>query len=237
MRQQFGGWGVTASTARGHGWLGSLRYADGVLGRHRESRSMASFSLAVDRHIGDLQAALGVSWMREDRTVLGAFFSDAFGAGGARTVFLDADAGWRFADRWRLAGAFRQGWTRADRAGLVSAGSDLVSRAWSADLTRSGVFGGSDTLGLRVSQPLRVESGGLNLTLPVDYSYATLMPTYGLRSLELTPQGRELDGELAWTGRLLDGSASASLFWRKDPGNYASLPDDKGVALKWGRRF
>jgi hypothetical protein len=99
------------------------------------------------------------------------------------------------------------------------------------------VFGRFDSLGLRVSQPLRVERGGLALTLPVDYSYATLSPTYAERTLGLAPQGRELDGELAWQGRLLGGSASASLFYRKEPGNIASMPSDKGLAMKWGRRF
>jgi hypothetical protein len=90
---------------------------------------------------------------------------------------------------------------------------------------------------LRVSQPLRVESGGLNLDLPVAYSYQTLSPTYGVETLNLTPRGRELDAELAWHGRLLMGNAAASLYFRQDPGNFASLPDDKGVALRWSTGF
>ena len=57
------------------------------------------------------------------------------------------------------------------------------------------------------------------------------------RSLSLAPQGRELTGEIAWRGSLFAGDAAASLFYRKDPGHYAALPDDKGVALQWSRRF
>jgi hypothetical protein len=53
----------------------------------------------------------------------------------------------------------------------------------------------------------------------------------------LSPTGRELDAELAWTGRLLMGDAAASLFVRRDPGHYASLPLDKGVALRWSTGF
>jgi hypothetical protein len=105
------------------------------------------------------------------------------------------------------------------------------------DLARNGVFANDDSLALRVSQPLRVESGGLNLELPIDYSYATLSPTYGIRTLSLTPQGREFDAELAWNGRLLMGDAAASLFIRKDPGHYASLPVDHGVAFRWSTGF
>ena len=140
-------------------------------------------------------------------------------------------------DGWRLGGAFRQGWTRADRSGVIGAGSEFVSRGWSADVSKQGVFSRADSLGLRLAQPLRVEGGGLNLTLPVGYDYTTLLPTYGTSLLSLTPQGREIDSELAWRGGLWGGDASASVFYRTDPGHVASLPDDKGVALKWAKRF
>jgi hypothetical protein len=131
----------------------------------------------------------------------------------------------------------RNGWTRARGGGLVASGSQLTSRAWALDLARSGVFASDDSLAFRVSQPLRVESGGLNLNLPIDYSYATLTATYGIRTLALSPTGRELDAELAWNGRLFTGEAAASLFLRKDPGHDASLPLDGGVALRWSREF
>ncbi len=236
-RRQIGKWGITASSENGRAWIGNVRIEDGQLERAREARGLAAYSLAADRKFGQIDTAVGLTWLDERRTVLGAYFSDAFGGGGANTLFLDANAGWRIGDGWRLTGAVRQGWTRADRVGIVSAGSDFISRAWSADLTKQGVFGRLDSLGLRVSQPLRVESGGLNLTLPVGYDYATLATTYGTRALSLTPQGRETDGELAWHGLLLGGDASASLFYRTDPGHIAALPDDKGVAVKWAKRF
>ena len=236
-RRQFGPWGLTASSEQGKAWLGGPQVQDGFLQRRREARDLTSFSLAADRKFGALDTTLGLTWLSEDRTVLGSYFTDAFGAGGANTLFVDATAGWRMGDGWRLGGAFRQGWTRADRVGVISAGSDVTSRSWSGDLTKQGVLAANDTLGLRVSQPLRVENGGLNLTLPVAYDYATLLPTYGTSLLSLAPQGREVDSELAWHGNLWGGDASASVFYRTDPGHIASLPDDKGVAVKWGRRF
>ena len=99
------------------------------------------------------------------------------------------------------------------------------------------MFVSDDSLGLRISQPLRVESGGLNLNLPVNYSYATMSPTYGIRTLALSPTGRELDAELAWRGRLLMGDGAASVFVRKDPGHYANIGTDEGVALRWSTGF
>lgn len=237
VRRQTGPWGITLSAEGGEAWLGSFRRAEDLATRTRESRATRSFGIAADRRFGDLETTLGLTWLNEDRTVLGAYFHDALGAGGADTLFLEAGAGWDFAPAWRLGAEFRQGWTRADRRGLVAAGSGFVSRAWSMDVTKRGVFGPFDFLGLRVSQPLRVESGGLALNLPVDYDYATKRATYGVRALSLAPHGREIDGEITWRGPLWGGEAAASLFYRTDPGHIAALPDDKGAAIRWSKRF
>jgi hypothetical protein len=235
LRQQLGEWGVTASAERGETVSGAVtrRQAETT---GRRLADVTAYAVALDRRFGPLEAALGLTWMAEDDTLLGARFHDAFGLAGADTLFLDAQAGWDFAPGWRLGGSFRQGRTSAREAGLVE-GSNLTSRAWSLDLVRRGVFSASDSLGVRVSQPLRVESGGLNLRLPVGYSYETLLAEYGTRSLALAPRGRELMGELAWRGPLLAGEGAASLFYRRDPGHYEALPDDAGVAFRWSRKF
>ena len=99
------------------------------------------------------------------------------------------------------------------------------------------MFTGGDSLGLRISQPLRVAAGGIKLTLPVGYSYATETASYGIVPLPLAPHGRELDSELAWRGALWGGGASASMFIRVNPGNIASLPIDRGMALRWNGTF
>jgi hypothetical protein len=169
--------------------------------------------------------------------VLGARLHDAFGPGGADSLFLDAAAGLNVAPGWRLGAAWRQGFTHGRVGGSLAGGSNLRSSAWSVDMARTGVFTPDDSLALRHAQPLRVESGGLNLSLPVDYSYETLTTTLGRRTLSLTPTGRERVTELVWRGPLWDGAAMASLFYRTDPGHYTALPDDTGMALTWSRKF
>ncbi|MEC7398445.1 MAG: hypothetical protein VYD00_00320, partial [Pseudomonadota bacterium] len=59
-----------------------------------------------------------------------------------------------------------------------------------------------DTLGFRLSQPLRVTRGGIDLLLPVSYDYASESVGFGTRRLSLGPSGRETVGELAWRGPL-----------------------------------
>jgi len=237
LRQQLGPWGVTISAEQGETLSGAtMRRAAELVGRRFEE-DVAAYGVALDRRFGPLEATLGLTWMAEDNTLLGARFHDSFGLAGADTLFLDTHAGWNFAPGWRLGGSLRQGWTSAREHGLVANGSNLMSRSWSLDLERRGVFSGRDSLGLRVSQPLRVENGTLNLSLPVAYSYETLLAEYGVRSLALAPRGRELMAELAWRGPMLGGNGAASLFYRRDPGHYEALPNDAGMALRWSRRF
>jgi len=127
--------------------------------------------------------------------------------------------------------------TRTHAGTILVQRSQLLSSAWALDAGRSDVIKPGDALLLRLSQPLRVEHGSLQLTLPVAYDYATLAVTESSRAFALTPRGREVAGELAWRSPLWSGSALVSLFYRRDPGHYADLPDDKGLAVSWAREF
>lgn len=239
LRREIAGFGLTAGMERGKVWRGSDLSGDEAFpGAPRERARVTTFSLAADRRFGPLNAVLGASWLGEERSVLGAVFAPALGLAGADSLFLDASARVDLAPGWQLGGAWRQGWSRVRQAGLAAAGAPpLTSSGWSLDLTRTDAFTAGDSLGLRLSQPLRVTSGGLMLNLPVAYDYATLLPTYGVQTLALAPAGREIDAELAWHGPLWGGDAAASLFYRHEPGHYATLPADKGVALRWSRAF
>jgi hypothetical protein len=212
-----------------------VRYAD-ALRLLRERDRMQRVGLALDRSFGAVDGGLGLSWTREDATVLGARFHDALGRNGADSVFVDARAAWSLRPDLRLGAAWRGGYTMP-RTGNAIVGGRLLSSAFAVDLEKLGVFAAGDRLALRVAQPLRVESGGVRLNLPVDYDYATLSPVFAQSFYDLTPRGRELIAELAWRGEVGGGDAAASAFWRKDPGHYAGVPDDKGVAVRWSRGF
>ncbi|MCA1661272.1 MAG: hypothetical protein LC648_03550 [Novosphingobium sp.] len=235
LRQMLGGFGLTLSAEAGEAVSAPVRFAD-ALRLQRQRERMQRVGLALDRSFGAVDTALGLSWVREDGTVLGARFHDAFGRNGADSVFVDARAGWSLRPDLRLGAAWRVGYTMP-RAGRAIVGGRLLSSAFAVDVEKLGVFAADDRLALRLAQPLRVESGGVRLNLPVDYDYATLTPTFALTRYDLTPRGRELIAELAWRGELWGGDAAASAFYRKDPGHYASVPDDKGVAVKWSKGF
>ncbi|GAA4043033.1 S8 family peptidase [Parerythrobacter jejuensis] len=237
IRQQVGPFGVTMKASNGEAWLGALRDGVDSTGRGRERYGLAQFGVALDRQFGRLNASIGADWLREDRTVLGAFLHDAFGANGADSYFLDASLGFDLASDVWVGANVRQGITRARQAGLVGTGSTFRSSAWSIDFVKGNTFQTSDTLGFRISQPLRVGSGGLNLSLPVSYDYATEAAVFDTRSISLSPEGRELLAEIAWRGYGFGGNLAISAFYRRDPGHYAGSPDDKGLVLRWNRGF
>jgi hypothetical protein len=230
-----GGLGFTVSAESGEALTARTRSSDDLRMR-RDSSGIQRVGVSLDGRSGALDGAVGLSWLREDRTVLGARFHDALGRGGADSLFADARAAWSVAPDWRLGAAWRGGITRPGQGGAIVGGS-LLSSAFAVDVEKLGVFADGDRLAVRLSQPLRVEHGGVRLNLPVDYDYATLVPTFATSTYALTPQGRELIGELAWRGDLWGGDAMGSVFYRKDPGHYAAVPDDKGVAVKWSRGF
>lgn len=237
LRRDLGGLGLTVSAGSGSVRLDQeTRFAEQI-GLRPERYGVTNFGLGLDRTFGDVEAALGLTWMSEEDTVLGARFVDALGARGANTLFFDASAGWNIGANWRLGAAVRNGFTRADTVGTVVQGSNFRTLGWSADIERRGLFSQFDRLGLRISQPLRVEQGGLNFNLPIAYDYGTESATFGIRRFSLSPSGRELTGEMAWSGPLWGGDASASVFYRTDPGHFSTLPDDQGVAIRWNRKF
>lgn len=237
MRHQLGKLGLTVNGASGDAVLGASRSAVDSVSRQRERFGTSSLGFAMEGAIGPVQAIVGGTWLFEDRTVLGGYWHEAFGAGGADSVFLDGSLGFDFASGWRLGAAYRRGITRAQSGGLLDGGSRFSSNAFSMDLSKRHAFMRGDSLGLRIAQPLRVTGGGLDITLPTAYDYASESPVYGTQRISLTPEGRELMGELSWQGMLAGGAFSSSVFLRSQPGHYAQAPDDAGLVLRWNRQF
>lgn len=236
IRRDMGGWGLTLAGESGTVWNDRLDDELSILPPRRNR--LARYGMSADVQAGEMDASLGASWLKEDDTLLGGSFQSALvGKGGADSVFLDLSVGWEASPDWRFAFSLRQGFTRPVAGGLMTGAALLHTSGWSIDVARSGILSSRDRLALRVSQPLRVESGALALNLPVAYDYATESATMGISRLSLSPSGREIATELSWEGPIWGGTAAASLFLRRDPGHIASASADMGAGLRWSRAF
>jgi hypothetical protein len=224
VRHQFGGVGITFSGETGSVWQQVKTTATGSPYRYA--------SVAADKSFGRNWLSLGVSRLEEKESLLGGRLSSTFAAGGANTMFVDAEARHNFGGGLTATATARRGWTDF-------AGGKFQTGAYGFDLAKLGVLSGRDSIGLRLSQPLRVEQGGLAMLLPSSYDYATLTATDSLRRMSLTPSGRELDAELSYGSSLLDGRAwfGGNLFYRRQPGHIANSPDDAGAAVRFTLGF
>ena len=173
--------------------------------------------------LGPFSFDVGLARLEEADTILGG--SLALLGGGATSHFLDVDTAVVVGD-WTLEADWRRGETQVRGRDALFRGGALASEGWSVAL-------GKGPFALRVAQPLRVRSGGLDALAPVSFDYATMSAATELRLVSLAPSGREVDVEAAYGWRIGRGRLDANLYWRNEPGHIAAMPDDKGVALRF----
>jgi hypothetical protein len=230
IRQSVGGFGFTATSERGEVYRPGLDRAIRQTGY-----SIGAFSL--DRRFGPANLTFGASRLREERTVLGGQLSGTLTAAGATSWFADATASLDLGRGWGAFATYRRGWTSLGGTGGLAKGGRLSSDAWALDLSKRGALFGGDRFALRVTQPLRVRSGGLNLRVPISYDYATLEAGYESRFFNLAPTGREVDFEAAYGVPLLGGELSGNVFARRQPGHIAAMDADLGAAIRFTLGF
>lgn len=179
---------------------------------------------------------------RETGSLLGATAAASFALPHTSmngTAGLDATV--RLGGGWRLALAGELGVVRPGAASdlsIITGATRLTTSRFSAGLLGGSVLKPGDRFGLRVSQPLRVETGGVTLTVPVGYDAARGIAVLEDRRASLTPTGREIAVEAAYMrplGRY--GVLETSLFRRQDPGHSAGTTADTGAIVAWSTSF
>lgn len=230
LRQVVGPVGLTVTGERGQVYQPGLNRA-----LIQPGYSIAS--VAVDRRFGPATFTLGGSRLSEQATTLGARFTDMLGVAGAASWFADASAAFDLGRGWGAAASYRRGWTNAGGGGALARNGKLSTDAWSLDLSKRGALSAGDHVALRLMQPLRVRSGGFDLSVPVSYDYASQSAGYETRFFNLAPTGREIDLEAAYGVRLLGGEVSANAFARRQPGHISAMGPDLGAAVRFTRGF
>jgi subtilisin family serine protease len=230
LRHMVGGVGVTVTSERG-------RVSDFGAMRQVQDPGYSINAVSLDRRFGPALLSLGTSRLAEDGTMLGSRFGAAFTGGGASSTFLDSSLSYDLGGGWGAFGSYRRGWTRMAGTGALVDEGRLGTDAWAFDISKAGAFSGGDRLALRVMQPLRVQSGGFDLSVPTSYDYATGAVGYQAQRFSLAPSGREIDYELAYSTRLAGGRFGANLFLRTEPGHVEASSSDIGGAIRFTLGF
>ncbi|KQU48323.1 peptidase S8 [Sphingomonas sp. Leaf339] len=235
IRQQWGALGITAAMESGR-----VSTRRDQLSPFADPYARSGFdraSLTLDRRFGPFALTATGARLAEQDTLLGARFGSGLGATRAVSWFADVGARLDVGDGWTAGGSLHRGWTDARVRGGIDGTGRIRTGAFAADIGKDGVFG-TDSLGLRLAQPLRVASGGIDMRLPTLWDYETLsVASWATQRLNLAPQGRELDVEARYAYLLGPGTVQTNLFWRRDPGNIAALPDDYGLAVRYSFGF
>ena len=173
-------------------------------------------------------ASLTHSLVLEENGGMASSGSGAFGGfgEGATSNFVSlklnvAQSGWNF-------GAELTGGV-TDMGGnneVLSNWSSVPSSAFSLHATRNGIFDENDRFGVLFGQPLRVEGGSVDVTLPVEQQ-ADGSLSFATDRLNLTPTGRESRLELAYERDIEENiTISPFLLLRHEPGHMADADDE-----------
>tara|TARA_R110000782_G_scaffold167129_5_gene259161 strand:- start:13446 stop:15692 length:2247 start_codon:yes stop_codon:yes gene_type:complete len=194
-----------------------------------ETRHYQTISATFGWNARPVSLSLSVSMLNENNSLLGARLASFFGVTSGRTLFADARSDIALPGHWSLALAARRGWTGALHGGHA----DIRTFAWSADIGRTGLLHRQDRFGLRLAQPLRVVSGGIDALLPVTQDYATGQSTWQLQRINLSPSGREIDAEISYARSMASGWLSLNGYMRRQPGHIARASNDIGGAIRF----
>jgi hypothetical protein len=223
VRRDLGFAGLTVSSEQGQVWQNVRTNA--IDSPYRWT------SVSLDRSFGNRTwVSAGMSRLEEKHSLLGGRLGSFFGDDSSSSLFLDLEARRDLGSGWSATLAGRRGWTGFS-------GGKLETGAYSFDLAKRDVFGAGDRFGFRLSQPLRVERGGLSMMLPTSYDYRTESETNSLSRLSFTPSGREIDAELGYSMSLGDGWLGTNLFMRRQPGHIATADADMGAAIRYSLDF
>jgi len=238
VRRQLGRWGLTGTTETGDALILRDRESLVALPYRYDHSPYVSTTFTVDRRVGPLGLSVGASRLAERDTLLGAHFSAGLGSPRATSWFLDITARFDAGTGWVFTTSSRQGWTMADVRKGLDGGGKIRTDAFAAGVSKSGVLGKADRIAFRIAQPLRVRNGRLELMLPTDWTYDdSRVSDYTRERLNLAPTGREIDVEAVYSHTLGPGDMESNLFYRRDPGNFAGLPEDFGAVIRYHLTF
>jgi hypothetical protein len=216
VRQNLGKLALMASYESGEVWNGHL-----VRSRAR----YRAVSASLERRTRNSSYLVRYTRLREGDTVLGGTFASLFGRQGSSTSFLDVSASVHAGHGWTIGGDFRRGWTK------FAAGS-MSTTAYALQLSKNRVWSLYDQLVLRVSRPLAVDSGGILMTLPVDYDYFRKLPSYDRRQMSLVPNVKEIAVEGGYSWMIGHANFNANLFGRLHPNHVSDAKPEVGAAFR-----
>ena len=189
----------------------------GEIGAH--SLDGEAYGLSLAWRPKDGPAGLHAGWIRETDALFGSGAEGAFGRLSSNLSFIGASGAFE-AGGWHVDVAAEVGRAMPDAGGgmLQVADTRAFSSAFSAEAARPL---GHGTLRLSLQQPLRVERGSLDVSLPTGRTPEGVVERRRI-SVGLEPSGRQLDFGVDWTEAILpDAVWRVGAVLSREPGHNA----------------
>jgi subtilase-type serine protease len=176
------------------------------------------FNIAVGE---TTRLGVGATYLSDRDRLLGMERSAAFEWGSGSTVgTIHASLDHELASDVNLFGRFEYGTARPTGAtsGMISAISDIDFSAFQVGVRVGNVMSKRDTVSFSVAQPLRTETGAINLAVPTGRNAAGEIQQRELAA-EVQPTGREFNFGLDYNLAVGEGSLRIGLQYRVDAGH------------------
>ena len=203
-------------------------YSEGITGAITEYRFGG---------LADSGLSLQAGWLSEANGAVGSRPDGAFGEIRTGTILTGLTASRRLGGNWMLLGSAHAGVHRTNnlRQGIVRGVSGLWSSALAVGVIGQDVGQSGDRLALRMSQPLRIETGRARLRWVSGRSPDGQLELEQA-DLSLEPSGRQLDLEVAYSRPWAGGRAHMAAIASHDAG-HAEGKQEVSILARYSRRF
>ena len=188
----------------------------------RNSSSVAIFEIQPRSNIPSLQLGL----MKENNASLGLSGSGAFDGGNNQlTSFMGLSHAMAFAGG-KLFGSFYWGKSSgmSNDLGIIQSLSNLYSSSFGVGFLKSSIFYKADTFVITIDQPIRIESGGLQLNVPI-YRTKEKNVLFNSFNFDLDPSGREIHTKAEYLTSYKNIGFGLTLGYKSDPYHIKFMDD------------
>lgn len=204
--------------------------------QYRAENQQNGWIAEYDHTIGQLQLKFSVGQLNENGGMLGSYssYKGALDFDQSQTLFGGVSSLISLGANTHLLGQFNLGQTTTAGTGLVGSAHTNTS-SWSLGLYQQKVIAENDSLGIAVSQPMRVSTGQMNLLLP-QVDRETGVASYQNMAINLESPATETNLELAYTSKISNGARlRLNAIYRHNADNQ---PGDKTqVGLRYQQSF
>ena len=170
---------------------GTSLNADGSLPYQQQTRRPRAFAGMLE-YAPHRNLMLHAGALQEDSTLLASQGSGLFDIKGGTTAFIGVQAKQRVIDNWQVLFSGYGGRTTLAGSNGIVTGLDVMTSSFDLALLGSDVVKQGDHLMFRAGQPMRVESGTLDVTY-VSFRNQHREALYGTQAYSIVPSARSVE--------------------------------------------